>query len=69
MSTITVPSTIGHWPRAAVAAVAVLLVALAITISLAVTVAGHTTTRTVVKPVASQPTPNQPEVCRIGRPC
>jgi hypothetical protein len=58
-----------RWPRAAVAAVALLLVALALTISLAVTLGGHTTTRTVVKPTLSQPALNQPEPCRIGHPC
>ena len=48
MSTIAVPSTTGRWPRAAVATVVALLVALALTISLAFALGGHTTTRTVV---------------------
>jgi hypothetical protein len=69
MSTITVPSSIGRWPRSAVAAVAALLVVLALTISLAVALGGQTTTRTVVRPVSTQSAPNQLEGCRVGRPC
>jgi hypothetical protein len=47
MSTIPIPTTIGRWPRAAVATVVALFVALALTISLAFALGGHTTTRTV----------------------
>jgi hypothetical protein len=69
MSTITVPSTIGGWPRLAVAVVAGLLVALALTVSLAVTLSGHTTTRNLVRLVPGQSASNPMEFCNIGRPC
>ena len=63
MSTITVPSNVHSWPRAAVAAVASLILALAVTLTLAFTVAHHSTTRTVFQQL------DQPLSCRIGHPC
>jgi hypothetical protein len=66
MSTIAVPSTIGRWPRAAVAAVVALVVALALTISLAFALGRHTTTRTFVR---LAPALDQPLVCRVGHAC
>lgn len=55
MSTITVPSSLARWPRAALAIVVALLVALAVTVSLALAQSGHTTTRTPGKPISTQP--------------
>jgi hypothetical protein len=49
MSTIAVPSTTSRWPRAALATIVALFVALVVTISLAFALGGHTTTRTVVR--------------------
>ena len=63
MNTITVPARVQPWPRAALAAVAALIVALAVTVILALTVARHTTTHTVFQQL------DPPVSCHIGRPC
>jgi hypothetical protein len=55
MSTITVPSGIGRWPRAALSIVVALLVALAITIGLVLAQSGHAATPTPGKPISTQP--------------
>jgi hypothetical protein len=66
MSTITAPSSVQHWPRAAMATIALLAIALAVTLTLAFTVVRHTTTRTVFHQV---PALEQPLNCLIGHPC
>ena len=63
MSTITVPASVHSWPRAALAAVAALIVALAVTVTLALTVARHSSTRTVFQQL------DPPISCTFGRPC
>jgi hypothetical protein len=65
MSTIAAPA-VQPWPRAAMAAVVLLAVALAVTVALAFTVARHTTTRTLFQPV---PSVAQTLSCHFGRPC
>lgn len=63
MSTITLPASVRSWPRTAFAALAALIVVLAITVSLALTVARHSSTRTVFQHL------DQPLSCSFGRPC
>jgi hypothetical protein len=66
MSTITTSAPIMRWPRIAIVTVALLLVALVTAVTLAVTFAGRTTTRTVFR---SAPAADQAYTCRLGRPC
>jgi hypothetical protein len=55
MSTISASPPVIRWPRAAIVSVALLVVALIITVALAVSVAGRSTPRTVVHSTPAAP--------------
>jgi len=67
MGIIAIPSSVLRWPRAALATVTMLAVALAVTVALAMVNAGHAATRTVIEPTSA--VEQVPPACHWGRPC